>query len=112
MTLSDSASIFEALLHHLKHSHGCDLTGYKRSSLMRRFNCRMQRIGIIANRPFWQLTGNNASIPKAIPSIYKTSSLSSPGFLKNQVKPPDISIGDFPLYHQALPKAARALPLH
>ena len=37
---------FEALLDYLKHSQGCDLTGYKRSSLMRRFRHRMQSINI------------------------------------------------------------------
>jgi two-component system, chemotaxis family, CheB/CheR fusion protein len=37
---------FEALLDHLKHSRGCDLTGYKRSTLMRRFVRRMQEIKI------------------------------------------------------------------
>ncbi|MBD2778420.1 protein-glutamate O-methyltransferase CheR [Iningainema sp. BLCCT55] len=37
---------FETLLDYLKHSRGCDLTSYKRSSLMRRFQRRMQRIDI------------------------------------------------------------------
>lgn len=37
---------FEALLDYLKHSRGCDLTGYKRSTLMRRFRQRMQNINI------------------------------------------------------------------
>jgi len=35
---------FEALLDYLKHSQGCDLTGYKRSTLMRRFQHRMRTI--------------------------------------------------------------------
>lgn len=37
---------FEALLTYLKHNRGYDLTGYKRSSLMRRFDYRMQSINI------------------------------------------------------------------
>jgi len=37
---------FEALLEHIKRSRGFDLTGYKRSSLMRRVNKRMQVVGI------------------------------------------------------------------
>ncbi|WP_072044917.1 CheR family methyltransferase [Aliterella atlantica] len=37
---------FEALLDYLKHNHKCDLTGYKRSTLMRRFHQRMQSIKI------------------------------------------------------------------
>jgi len=37
---------FEVLLDYLKHSRGCDLTGYKRASLIRRFQHRMQSINI------------------------------------------------------------------
>jgi two-component system, chemotaxis family, CheB/CheR fusion protein len=37
---------FEALLNYLKHSRGFDFTGYKRSSLMRRVNKRMQGISV------------------------------------------------------------------
>ncbi|NHC33321.1 CheR family methyltransferase [Scytonema millei] len=37
---------FEALLDYLKHNQGCDLTGYKRPTLMRRFSCRMQQLHI------------------------------------------------------------------
>lgn len=36
----------EALLDYLKHNRGCDLTGYKRPTLMRRFEHRMQSINI------------------------------------------------------------------
>lgn len=39
---------FEALLIYLKEERGCDFTGYKRSSLMRRFAHRMQTINIAA----------------------------------------------------------------
>ncbi|HAZ43442.1 MAG TPA: chemotaxis protein CheR [Cyanobacteria bacterium UBA11371] len=37
---------FEALLDYLDRSRGCDLTGYKRTTLMRRFRGRMQDIKI------------------------------------------------------------------
>ncbi|WP_013334227.1 CheR family methyltransferase [Gloeothece verrucosa] len=37
---------FEALLNYLKDSRGCDLTAYKRSTLIRRFQYRMQSINI------------------------------------------------------------------
>lgn len=36
----------EALLEYLKYSRGCDLTGYKRSSLVRRFRVRMGELKI------------------------------------------------------------------
>ncbi len=37
---------FESLLNHIKRSRGFDFTGYKRTSLMRRVNKRMQTVGI------------------------------------------------------------------
>ncbi len=37
---------FEALLNYLKRNRGFDFTGYKRSSLMRRINKRMETIGV------------------------------------------------------------------
>ena len=37
---------FEALLEHLKHSRGFDFSGYKRSTLIRRVNKRMQSRGV------------------------------------------------------------------
>ncbi|MDM9385569.1 CheR family methyltransferase [Chlorogloeopsis sp. ULAP01] len=46
MTTSDENPDFEALLHYLKQNCGCDLTGNKRDSLMRRFQRRMQQLGI------------------------------------------------------------------
>ncbi|HAX77084.1 MAG TPA: chemotaxis protein CheR [Cyanobacteria bacterium UBA11372] len=45
---------FEALLDYLKHSRGCDLTGYKRSTLMRRFRQRMQNINIDSYQSYLQ----------------------------------------------------------
>jgi two-component system CheB/CheR fusion protein len=45
---------FEALLDYLKHSRSCDLTGYKRSTLMRRFQHRMQSINIQSYQSYRQ----------------------------------------------------------
>jgi two-component system, chemotaxis family, CheB/CheR fusion protein len=46
MTISDQDREFEALLEFLKTSRGFDFTGYKRPSLERRINKRMQEVGI------------------------------------------------------------------
>jgi two-component system CheB/CheR fusion protein len=43
---SDSEQQFEALLDYLKRSRGFDFTGYKRSSLARRIDKRMQTVGV------------------------------------------------------------------
>lgn len=44
----------EALLDYLKLSRGCDLTGYKRSTLMRRFRYRMQNLNIDSYKVYLQ----------------------------------------------------------
>ncbi|MDF5718973.1 MAG: protein-glutamate O-methyltransferase CheR [Rhizonema sp. PD37] len=44
----------EALLDYLKHSRGCDLTGYKSSSLMRRLQYRMRCININSYQSYQQ----------------------------------------------------------
>ncbi len=46
MNLPQADREFEALLDYLKHKQGCDLTGYKRSTLLRRLQVRMQSINI------------------------------------------------------------------
>ncbi|MFM6204319.1 hypothetical protein, partial [Planktothrix sp.] len=46
MTNSSKNIEFEALLDYVKRSRGFDFAGYKRSSLMRRVNKRMQTINI------------------------------------------------------------------
>ncbi|MFW6296650.1 MAG: CheR family methyltransferase [Halothece sp.] len=48
MTLSNPESNpeFEALLQYLKQVRGCDFTGYKRSTLQRRINKRMEEVNI------------------------------------------------------------------
>lgn len=46
MNQPEANSEFEAVLDYLNKSRGCDLTGYKRSTLMRRFRQRMQNIKI------------------------------------------------------------------
>lgn len=45
---------FEALLGYLKHDRGCDLMAYKRSTLMRRFEHRMRRIGVDSYQNYLQ----------------------------------------------------------
>ncbi|MBD1909471.1 MULTISPECIES: CheR family methyltransferase [unclassified Leptolyngbya] len=47
MTETQPDADFEALLTHIKNSRGFDFTGYKRSSLIRRVNKRMQVVSII-----------------------------------------------------------------
>ncbi len=46
MNPSETNPEFEALLDYLKRDRGCDLTGYKRTTLMRRFGHRMRSINI------------------------------------------------------------------
>lgn len=46
MNLPETSPEFEALLDYLKDNWGCGLTGYKRSTLVRRFQHRMQSIHI------------------------------------------------------------------
>jgi two-component system CheB/CheR fusion protein len=46
MSTTSNNADFEALLEYIKHSRGFDFTGYKRSSLMRRVNRRMQIVNI------------------------------------------------------------------
>jgi two-component system, chemotaxis family, CheB/CheR fusion protein len=45
---------FETLLDYLRHSRACDLTHYKRSTLMRRFQHRMQQINIDTYKNYLQ----------------------------------------------------------
>jgi two-component system CheB/CheR fusion protein len=52
--LDEANSEFETLLDYLKHSRECDLTSYKRSTLMRRFRHRMQRINIDTYQSYLQ----------------------------------------------------------
>lgn len=54
MSTSDCNPEFEALLNYLKQNCGCDLTVYKRASLMRRFTHRMQQLEIENYGNYWQ----------------------------------------------------------
>lgn len=60
MHLSESNPDFEALLDYLKRSRGCDLTDYKRSTLMRRFHHRMQNIRIDTYQGYLQYLQDNS----------------------------------------------------
>jgi two-component system, chemotaxis family, CheB/CheR fusion protein len=51
---SDPAQDFDDLLEFLKHTRGFDFTGYKRASLTRRVDKRMQTVGISSYREFAQ----------------------------------------------------------
>ncbi|MGG6269501.1 CheR family methyltransferase [Leptolyngbya sp. AN03gr2] len=52
--INEAISEFETLLDYLKHSRACDLTCYKRSTLMRRFRHRMQQINIDTYQSYLQ----------------------------------------------------------
>ena len=45
--MSDDDADFEALLQFLKETRGFDFTGYKRSSVQRRVERRMQKLGVM-----------------------------------------------------------------
>lgn len=49
---------FEALLEYLKHNRGCDLTGYKRPTLIRRFSRRMQQLRVGCYQDYLQYLQN------------------------------------------------------
>lgn len=54
MNLPPAETEFEVLLDYLKHNRGCDLTGYKRSTLVRRFAQRMYSININSYQDYLQ----------------------------------------------------------
>ncbi|WP_250123225.1 protein-glutamate O-methyltransferase CheR [Chroococcidiopsis sp. CCMEE 29] len=54
VNLPETSPEFEALLDYLKQNRGCDLTGYKRSTLMRQFEHRMQCINIDSYQRYLQ----------------------------------------------------------
>lgn len=54
MSLPQAVPEFEALLEYLKYNCGCDLTGYKRSTLVRRLGQRMQSININSYQDYLQ----------------------------------------------------------
>jgi two-component system CheB/CheR fusion protein len=54
MSVLESNPEFEALLNNLKQYCGYDLTGYKRTTLTRRFQRRMQNLGIENYGNYWQ----------------------------------------------------------
>ena len=54
MNLLQADREFEALLDYLKNNRGCDLTGYKHSTLQRRFAHRMQSINVKSYQVYLQ----------------------------------------------------------
>ncbi len=57
---------FEALLDYLKHNLGCDLTGYKRSTLQRRFEHRMQNLNLETYEQYLQYLQSHPREPEAL----------------------------------------------
>lgn len=66
MNLPEANPEFEALLGYLKHDRGCDLTGYKRSTLMRRFWHRMQSLKIDSYQSYLQYLQRHAKEHQAL----------------------------------------------
>jgi two-component system CheB/CheR fusion protein len=60
MNLSQANQELDTLLNYLKNSRGCDLTGYKRTSLMRRFQARMQQLKIDSYSEYLKYLQNNS----------------------------------------------------
>ncbi|GFE70882.1 protein-glutamate O-methyltransferase CheR [Chroococcus sp. FPU101] len=60
MNLSQANQELDILLNYLKNSRGCDLTGYKRSSLMRRFQARMLQLKIDNYQDYLEYLQNNS----------------------------------------------------
>lgn len=60
MHFSETSLEFEALLNHIKQKQGWDLTGYKRSSLMRRFKWRMEKVNIDSYQSYLQYLEHHA----------------------------------------------------
>lgn len=59
LILPNTNSRFEALLDELSESHNFNLTGYKRSSLMRRVSIRMHNLGISSERDYGDYVKEN-----------------------------------------------------
>lgn len=60
MNLSQASQELEILLNYLKNSRGCDLTGYKRTTLARRFQARMQQLKIDSYQEYLEYLQNDS----------------------------------------------------
>ncbi|MDF5717473.1 MAG: protein-glutamate O-methyltransferase CheR [Rhizonema sp. NSF051] len=71
MSTSELEPEFEALLAHLKQNCVCDLTGYKRASLMRQFQRRMQQLKIENYRDYLEyLQGHAEEFTRLLDTVW------------------------------------------
>ena len=81
MTLPpDPNPCFEALLQYLKHTHNFDYTGYKRSSLMRRVQYRMNMLPIEGYRNYTNYLQVN---PQEFLQLFNTIEVNLTAFFRN-----------------------------
>ncbi|MCU0535584.1 MAG: protein-glutamate O-methyltransferase CheR [Hydrococcus sp. Prado102] len=66
MNLPQGEREFEALLDYLKHERGCDLSGYKRTTLERRLQHRMQEINVVSYQDYIQYLQNHSEELKTL----------------------------------------------
>ena len=71
---------FESLLQFLQHSRGFDFTGYKRPSLMRRFERRMQMLGV---KGFPDYLDYLQVHPEEFAQLFNTILISVTGFFRD-----------------------------
>lgn len=81
MNTSDYNPDFEALLDCLKQNCGCDLTGYKRASLMRRFQRRMQQLRIENYTNYLQYLQGH---PEECTPLFDTVLINCSGFFRDR----------------------------
>ncbi|WP_414586394.1 CheR family methyltransferase [Scytonema sp. PCC 10023] len=81
MSISDNNPEFEVLLDYLKQNCGCDLTGYKRDSLMRRFQRRMQQLNIENYAHYLQYLQNH---PQECSPLLDTIFINFSGFFRDR----------------------------
>ncbi|NEQ19676.1 MAG: hypothetical protein F6K28_09030 [Microcoleus sp. SIO2G3] len=81
MSISDGNPEFEALLNYIKQNCGCDLTLYKRPSLMRRFQHRMQQLNIENYAHYLQYLQEH---PQECSSLVDTIFINFSGFFRDR----------------------------
>jgi len=81
MSISDNSPDFEALLKYLKQNCGYDLTLYKRASLMRRFQRRMQQLRIDNYTNYLQYLQRH---PEECDPLFDTILINFSGFFRDR----------------------------
>jgi two-component system, chemotaxis family, CheB/CheR fusion protein len=79
--MSDSNREFEVLLGYLKQHCDCDLTSYKRGSLMRRFQYRLQQLGIENYGKYLQYIQDH---PEESIALFNTVLINFSGFFRDR----------------------------